>query len=163
MRASASREPRHVPTPGPSRPPTTATSCSPHSVRAARRWGVLVGILQASTPLVFWWLDSATVYAMGLAIIAAIYVGFAVADGRPAVIAVETCVALSFVIVAGAAIETTPWLLVAGMAGHGLKDLWQHRTGYVGGTRWWPPFCMAVDFIVAATIAIEIVAGMSIH
>jgi hypothetical protein len=30
------------------------------------------------------------VYALGLALIASIYIGFAVADGRPAVIAVES-------------------------------------------------------------------------
>jgi hypothetical protein len=41
--------------------------------------GIVVGLLQAATPLAFWWLDSATVYALGLAVIAAIYVGFAVA------------------------------------------------------------------------------------
>jgi hypothetical protein len=43
-------------------------------------------VLQAATPLAFWWLSSATVYALGIAAIAAIYVGFAVADGRPKVI-----------------------------------------------------------------------------
>jgi hypothetical protein len=32
-------------------------------------------------------LDSATVYALGLIVIAPFYVGFAVADGRPKVIA----------------------------------------------------------------------------
>jgi hypothetical protein len=41
-----------------------------------------VGLLQAATPLGFWWLDSATVYALGLVAIAPVYVGFAVADGR---------------------------------------------------------------------------------
>jgi hypothetical protein len=35
------------------------------------------------------------------------------------------------------------------MAGHGLKDLWQHRTHFVANTRWWPPFCMVVDWVVA--------------
>ena len=55
-------------------------------------WGIVVGLLQAATPLIFWWLDSATVYALGLAVIAAVYVGFAVADGRPKVIAVESSV-----------------------------------------------------------------------
>jgi len=30
----------------------------------------------------------------------------------------------------------------------------------VSGTRWWPPFCAAVDWIVALAIAIEIVAGI---
>ena len=43
--------------------------------------GIVVGLLQAATPLVFWWLDSATVYALGLAVIASVYVGFAVAGG----------------------------------------------------------------------------------
>jgi hypothetical protein len=96
-------------------------------------WGIVVGLLQAATPLAFWWLDSATVYALGLVGIAFIYIGFAVADGRP---------------------------MVAGLAGHGLKDLWQHRTHFVANTRWWPPFCMVVDWVVAAIIVVEIAAGM---
>ena len=123
-------------------------------------WGVLVGVLQAGTPLVFWWLDSSTVYAIGLAVIAAIYIGFAVADGRPKVIAAESSVAFAFVVIAAAAVTATPWLLVVGLVGHGLKDLWQHRTHFVANTRWWPPFCMVVDFVVAAAIAVEIAAGM---
>jgi hypothetical protein len=123
-------------------------------------WGIVVGLLQAATPLAFWWLDSATVYALGLAMIASIYVGFAVADGRPKVIAVEGSVTFAFVIVAAAAITGSPWLLVAGLAGHGFKDLWQHRRHFVANTRWWPPFCMTVDWVVAAIIAGEIAAGM---
>jgi hypothetical protein len=66
--------------------------------------------------------------------------GFAVADGRPKVIAVESTVTFAFVLVAAAAITGSPWLLVAGLAGHGLKDLWQHRTHFVAYRRWWPPF-----------------------
>jgi hypothetical protein len=53
-------------------------------------------------------------------------------------------VAFAFVVVAAAAVTGTPWLLVGGMAGHALKDLWQHRTRFVANTRWWPPFCMVV-------------------
>jgi hypothetical protein len=128
--------------------------------RAAMLWGIAVGLLQAATPLLIWWLDAATVYALGLAVIGAIYVGFAVADGRAKVIAVESGVAFAFVLVAAAAVTGSPWLLVAGMAGHGLKDLWQHRTHFVATTRWWPPFCMVVDWVVAAIIVGEIAAGM---
>jgi hypothetical protein len=123
-------------------------------------WGVVVGVAQAATPLLFWWLDASTVYALGIAMIAAIYVGFAVADGRPRVIAVESGVAFAFVVVAAAAITGTPWLLVAGLAGHGLKDFWQHRTHFVAGMRWWPPFCAAVDFVAAAIIVGELAAGV---
>jgi hypothetical protein len=43
------------------------------------------------------------VYALGLVVIAAVYIGFAVADGRPNVIAVESSVTFAFVIVAAAA------------------------------------------------------------
>jgi hypothetical protein len=58
------------------------------------------------------------------------------------------------------AVTGSAWLLVAGYAGHGLKDLWQHRTHLVRGTRWWPPFCAAVGWFVAIVIAIEIGAGV---
>jgi len=137
-----------------------SAQASSASNRAAIFWGVVVGAVQAATPLVFWWLDSAVGYALGLALIASIYVGFAVSDGRAKVIAVETGVAFTFVVVAAAAVTATPWLLVIGFAGHGMKDLWQHRTHFVTGTRWWPPFCASVDFVVAAVIAVEIAAGL---
>jgi hypothetical protein len=50
---------------------------------------------------------------------------------------------------------------VAGLAGHGIKDL-SGSTGahFVANTRWWPPFCLVVDWVVAAIIAGEIAAGM---
>ena len=127
--------------------------------RQAVLWGIVVGVVQAATPLALWWLPNATVYALGLAGIAFIYIGFAVADGRPKVIAVESTVAFTFVLIAAVAVTGTPWLLVIGLAGHGLKDAWQHRTQFVSTTRWWPPFCMSVDFAVAAIIAVEIAAG----
>jgi hypothetical protein len=51
--------------------------------------GVVVGGLQAVSPFGFWWLTPATVYAVGLAFIAAVDIGFGVADGRPRVIVVD--------------------------------------------------------------------------
>jgi hypothetical protein len=129
-----------------------------HALRTPVIWGVVLGCLQAASPLAFFWLDEATVYALELALIASIYIGFSVADGRSRVIAAETGVASVFIVVAAAAVTGSLWLLVAGLAGHGLKDLWQHRTGFVANTRWWPPFCAAVDFVGAALIAAAIVA-----
>jgi hypothetical protein len=121
---------------------------------------VLWGLLQAASPLAFFWLDAATVYALGLAVIAAIYIGFAVADGRGRVIAVETVVAAAFIVVAAVAVTASAWLVVAGLVGHGLKDLWQHRTEFVANTRWWPPFCASVDFVAAAVIAVLLATGL---
>ena len=132
-------------------------------LRAPVIWGLAIGVAQAASPLPFWWLDTATVYALGLAVIASVYIGFAVADGRRTVLAVETGVASVFVIIAAAAITGTSWLLVIGLAGHGFKDLWQHRSHFVSNTRWWPPFCLVVDWVVATVIAVEIVAGVQFH
>ena len=126
-------------------------------------WGLVTGAAQAASPLAFWWLDTATVYALGLAVIASVYIGFAVADGRRKVLAVESGVAGVFVVVAAAAVAGSPWLLVAGLLGHGAKDLWQHRIHFVANTRWWPPFCLVVDVAAAAIIAVEILAGVQFH
>jgi hypothetical protein len=131
--------------------------------RAPVIWGVVLGAIQAASPLGFWWLDVATVYALGLALIASIYIGFAVADGRPTVVAVETSVAGVFVVLAAAGVTGSAWFLVIGLTGHGLKDLWQHRSHYVANTRWWPPFCLTVDWVAAAVIAVEIVRGVHFH
>ena len=59
-----------------------------------------------------------------------------------------------FVVAAAAAVLGPPWVIVAGLAGHGLKDLWQDRTQFVANTRWWPPFCAAVDWVAAGLIAV---------
>ena len=131
--------------------------------RAPLIWGVVWGAIQAAAPLGFWWLDPATVYAMSLALIAAVYIGLAVADGRPAVIAVECTVAGAFVVLAAAVIIGSAWLVVIGFVGHGLKDLWQHRSHYVANPRWWPPFCMTIDWVAAAIIAVAIVSGVTLH
>ena len=124
--------------------------------------GFVVGGLQAVSPFGFWWLTPATVYAVGLAFIAAVYVGFSVADGRPRVIVVECIVAGAFAVVAGVGVTSSAWLLVAGFAGHAAKDFWQHRTRYVDHTRWWPPFCAVVDVVVAAWIAAAILTGAAL-
>ena len=146
-------------------PPPSSTKSAHAGSRtappAAVGWGVAVGVATAATPVGFWWLPATTVYAVGLAFIAAVYLGFAVADGRRRVIAVEVAVLSAFVLVAAVAITGSPWLIVVGLAGHGFKDLWQHRTQFVATTRWWPSFCAAVDWVAALLVAVAIIAGAS--
>lgn len=122
--------------------------------------GLAFGGLQAASPLAFWWLEPSTVLALSLALIAAVYIGFAVADGSPRVIAVECAVAGVFVVLAATAVTATAWILVLGFAAHGFKDTWQQRSHYVANTRWWPPFCAAVDWLVAVILIVEIAAGV---
>ena len=128
--------------------PPTPNSLAGRSLRTPVLWGVVWGVIQA---------------ASSLSLIAAVYIGFAVADGRGKIIAVETTVAGGFVILAGAGVTGPAWLLVVGFAGHGLKDLWQHRRHFVANTRWWPPFCLVVDWVAAAILVVLIAAGVDFH
>ena len=75
-------------------------------------------------------------------------------------IALESSAASIFTILAAVAVTGSPWLLVLRLTGHGLMDLWQYRRQFVANTRWWPPFCLVVDWVAAAAIAVEIVAGV---
>jgi hypothetical protein len=138
-------------------------SAGSRTTRAAVLWGLVFGGLQAASPLAFWWLEPSTVLALSLALIAAVYIGFAVADGRPKVIAVECVVAGVFVVVAATAVTATAWTLLLGFTAHGFKDAWQERSHYVANTRWWPPFCAAVDWLVAGILIVEIAAGVHFH
>ena len=144
-------------------PTPTPTARWKPPIRAPALWGLAFGAIQAASPLALRWLDQATLQALLLAMIAAVYIGFAVADGRPKVIAVESTVAGAFVMLATAAVTGSAWLLVLGYTGHGLKDFWQERSHYVAGTRWWPPFCAAVDWLVAVVLVIEIAVGVGFH
>ena len=125
--------------------------------------GIAVGIFQTVSPVVLWWLDAVHVWGVALALIATVYVGFAVADGRKSVVAVEVTVAFAFVVCATLAMGRYPWLIVVGLVAHGLKDLWQHRTQYVANTRWWPPFCLIVDFVAAALTAALLWTGLDLR
>ena len=140
------------------------TDAHTHSARPAFKpiiWGLVVGAIQAASPVAVRALEPATLHALYIAFIAAVYIGFAVADGRTKIIAVESTVAAAFVVLAAVGVKGSAWLLVAGYAAHGIKDFWQHRTQFVAGTRWWPPFCAAVDFLVAAILAVQVAYGMS--
>jgi len=71
-----------------------ATTAEPGHVSGRRRprWrpgplpgavicGAAVGVIQAVSPLGFWWLEPKTVYALGLTFIAAVYIGLRVVRG----------------------------------------------------------------------------------
>ena len=115
------------PTEPPMTHPPTPNPLTERSLRAPVLWGVVWGVLQAASPLGLWWLDPATVYALSLALIAAVYIGFAVADGRPRVIAVETAVAAVFVVVAAAGVTGPRGCWWPALPAMWVKDLWQHR------------------------------------
>jgi len=79
------------------------------------------------------------------------------------VIVAESTVASVFVVVAALAVTGSVWLIVVGLVGHGLKDLWLHRRQFVANTRWWRRFCVVVDWIAAALIAVAIITGVDLQ
>ena len=122
--------------PAPVRDASTPPFTPARLIRTPVFWGLVFGAANVVVPLGFWWLDLSTVLRpRPYLLIAAVYIGFAVADGRPKVIAVETCVAAGFVVLAAIGVTETAWILVIAYFADGAKDLWQHRTHFVANTR----------------------------
>jgi hypothetical protein len=63
-------------------------------------------------------------YPTVLAVSAAYYVLFAATSGSATAVAVESVVALGFTVAAVAGFKYSLWLVVAGLAAHGLVDFW---------------------------------------
>ena len=84
-----------------------------------------------------------------LAIIAAIYVGFAIADGRSTIKWAEISTAVLFIIMALLGLWVSPWILIAGYLAHGLWD-WLHHARHIQTEvqAWYPPFCAVYDIVV---------------
>jgi hypothetical protein len=115
---------------------------------------IIVGIVGAAlTALVGWSSlipDPVAYYSVWLAVIGAIYLGFAFSDGRVSIVILEFSVATVFLILAFLGLWQAPALIGVGLVLHGFWDL-AHRPRWIT-TRipsWYPPFCAAFDFVFA--------------
>jgi hypothetical protein len=119
--------------------------------------GLAVGVICVIPALIMTATQGRLVLALGLAGIGWIYLGFAIADGRPSAIAVQAASAAAFLWVAYAGVQLESSALIgAGFLAHAAWDALHH--GGHGPTRvrtWYPPFCVAADVI----IAIPLIAG----
>lgn len=88
-----------------------------------------------------------------LALTGGIYVGAALHGGSRGRLAFETVLAAALVVLAFLGFSWSPLWVALGFALHGAWDL-AHHTGAVahGVRRWFPPFCAAWDWAVAAMI-----------
>ncbi|PWR18814.1 DUF6010 family protein [Zavarzinia compransoris] len=95
--------------------------------------------------------------AVTVAVIGAIYLGFAIQAGSVRQIAVEAVVAVLFLGAALAGLWWSPWVVPAAYAGHGVWDWLHHGRGHsrdlVAVKSWYPPFCAAYDWIFALGLA----------
>lgn len=84
-----------------------------------------------------------------LGVVAAIYIGFAIADGRKDVIYIECSIATLFILLAILGMWGKPVWLVIGYFAHGLWNLVHNRAGIKTNVRkWFPPLCLLYDWLV---------------
>jgi hypothetical protein len=115
---------------------------------------LLIGVLGAAANSSIAWApfipDPILFHSVSLAMIAAIYMGFAFSDGRPSIVILELAVGGVFITLALLGVWASSIFIAVGLVLHGLWDL-AHRPGGVGTKlpAWYPPFCAAYDFVFA--------------
>jgi hypothetical protein len=93
-------------------------------------------------------------YPTVLIVVASYYVLFAAIASSPSAILAESATMTVFLILAVIGFKGSRWLLVVGLAGHGLFDIVHGRIiDNPGVPAWWPAFCMAYDLVAAGCFA----------
>lgn len=121
---------------------------------------ILATLLLAPLPF-FSQLAGMQFLAVALSFAAAVYFGFAVADGRVMPLLVEFLVAGAFLFAAAAALwANSPPALAGGYLAHAAWDSVHHPRAVDTTVRnWYPPFCVAFDVVVAAFILAWLPSG----
>ncbi len=94
-------------------------------------------------------------YPTLLIVIASYYVLFAVMGGSRRALLVESLVMCAFAAIAVVGFNRSLWLVVAGLAAHGVFDAFHgglHVTSSVPA--WWPAFCLTFDVTAAVFLAV---------
>ncbi|MBO0733207.1 MAG: hypothetical protein J2P49_02590 [Methylocapsa sp.] len=100
--------------------------------------------------------------ALLLAVMGAIYAGFALQKGNLSQIAVEVAAAASFFVGALAALWVSAWVVPIAYIAHGIWDYAHHEGSklavrswrFVVVPTWYPPFCAIYDWVAAVTLTV---------
>ena len=93
-------------------------------------------------------------YPVVLIVIAALYLLFAAMARSTGSLVAEAIPALVFVAMATIGFRKTPWVVVAGLALHGVFDFFHHAViANPGVPVWLPGWCLAYDVVAAAYLA----------
>lgn len=104
-------------------------------------------------------------YPVVLIVIATLYLLFAVMANSTNALVAESIPALIFVAMAAVGFrKKTPWLVVAGLALHGVFDFFHHAViANPGVPVWWPGWCLSYDVVAAAYLAALILMRKTSH
>lgn len=93
-------------------------------------------------------------YPVVLIVIATLYLLFAAIAKSTGFLVAEAIPALVFVAMAALGFRKTPWLVVVGLALHGVFDFFHSALiANPGVPAWWPGWCLAYDVVAAAYLA----------
>jgi len=99
-------------------------------------------------------------YPTLLIVIGSYYALFAVMGSSMRALAIETVVAIGFLLLAVVAFKRNLWFVVAALIGHGLFDFTHHMfINNPGAPQWWPGFCLAFDVTLGALLSMLLIRG----
>jgi hypothetical protein len=94
-------------------------------------------------------------YPTVLIVVASLYALFAVIGGSMTALGAELIGFVLFFLISLFGFKRTPWLLVAGLIGHGIFDFFHPALiADPGVPPWWPAFCGAYDVVAGVYLAI---------
>jgi hypothetical protein len=94
-------------------------------------------------------------YPTMLIVVATYYILFAVVGSSTPALTIESLVAGGFLMLAVAGFKRNLWLVVGGLAGHGVFDFFHHTFIQNPGVPvWWPGFCLSFDVFAGIFLAV---------
>jgi hypothetical protein len=130
--------------------------------RPAAAIGALLALAAVPLPLYLSKTHSEEFAAVFLAAAGAVYIGFGLQKGNQSQTATEIVAGAGFFAAALAGLWVSAWTIPIGLAAHGVWDYAHHQNSkltfkswrFVAVPVWWPPFCAAADWLMAAYLAV---------
>ncbi len=125
--------------------------------------GAIVGLVVSSYGTVVGMDRGRSFYPTVLIVVASYYYLFAAIGGSNTVLAIELLAGLGFSMLATIGFKKSMWLVSAGIAGHGVFDLFFHHllVENPGMPVWWPGFCAAADVVLGGWLAVRLWRGQT--
>ena len=116
--------------------------------------GVILALVLAIFATVVGFDRDRSFYATVLAVIALLYGLFGAISGSTATLLQEGIGIIAFLLLAVLGFKINQWILVAGLAAHGIYDFFHGDLIQDSGVpAWWPMFCLSYDVTAAAYLA----------
>jgi len=97
-------------------------------------------------------------YSTLVVVVGHYYILFAVMASSTSALVAESLVATVFFAVAVIGFKKNMWLIVAGLAGHGVFDFFHHRLIQNPGVPiYWPGFCLSFDVLAGGLLAMLLI------